>query len=205
MSGPKFLLILLSMLITLMTGTMYLFIHYDLDSSYIPLPIICTLVLTMIVSIKSSSYNIALGISDTSLVVNKEEIPFSEIKSYFTRNDTPKLDTLDIALKTGKEISVTGINHGPNGKEISKFIDAMKQKFKALAIPYAESEAYRRMKRQRKAWKTITKGVIVLILLTDVLVIIMATLGHYASYLSILTINLILPVLKGFIKDKNYD
>lgn len=205
MSGPKFLLILFGMFILIFGGTIFCFTQFDLDGSYIPIPILLGFVLTMVASIKGSRYNIALTLSDTSLKVNKKEIPFSEMKSYFTRNDTPKLDTIDIALSSGKEISVTGINHGLNGKEIGKFIDAMKQRFGTLAIPYLESEAYRKMKRQRKAWKTISKVMIVLVLLFDVFAIVASIMGHDMRFLSILTINLMLPMLRAFVKDKNYD
>jgi hypothetical protein len=149
-------------------------------------------------SLKFSNIYTEVKITDEMLYVNKKEIPFAEITSYYLRTLTPRVSVLDIALKSGKEISVTGLNYGEVGEPMNQFIANMQERFTKAGseVSLVESVRALKIKLYRKRWIAVIKGLIVFIGLFDVFVLIIVISGNTkGNMLMVLTINLMVPYL----------
>ena len=153
----------------------------------------------LFLGLKLAYIKTAVKIDGDILSVDKKELPFSEIKSYFLRSLTPRVTALDLTLKSGGEITVTGLNYGRVGEPMNQLIAALRERFENANPPIelAESEGSRKIKRYRRRWRVVIKATIAFALLCDLLMLAMLVTGHASlrHLAPLLAPNLMIPYL----------
>ncbi len=196
--GGLFLLIIFGGCVLLVGGIIALGIWLSVNEALIALLMIGGLAAILFIAVKTTYRETRIDVESDGIVINKREVRFSEIQYYYLRRETPKIEVMDIGLSSGKEITITGINHGQNGDEIGKFIFVMKERFDASGshIKLMESKAAVKFERMKRRGKRVIKGIIYFYLLFDVFVIVAYFSGwKNVPIWSVLSGNLILPML----------
>jgi hypothetical protein len=196
--GGRLLLIIFGGCILLVGGTIALGIWLNLNEGIVSVLIIGGLAAIMFIAIKTTYKVTIVKIEGDKLFINKKEVLFSEIQYYFIRKETPKIEVLDLGLKSGNELTVTGINHGKMGDEIGKFISFMQERFNEPGshVNLMESKASMKFMKMKRRGKRVIKGIIYFYLLFDVFILILFLSGwRNFPFWSVLTGNLILPML----------
>lgn len=199
--GGRLLLIILGGCILLVGGTIALGIWLNISGGIISVLMIGGLAATMYIAVKTTYKVTLVNIEGDKIFINKMEVDFSEIRYYYIRKETPKIDVLDIGLQSGKEITITGINHGKLGGEIGRFISLMQERFNQphSHIRLMESKTAIKFMKMKRRGKRIIRGIIYLYLGFDVFIFIVYVIGwRNIPIWSVLSGNLILPMLVGY-------
>lgn len=192
------MLIIFGGCILLVGGIVALGIWLNLNEAVVAVLMIGGLAAIMFIAVKTTYRVTIVKIEGDKLFVNKKQIYFSEIQYYFLRRETPKIEVLDLGLDSGKEVTITGINHGRFGDEIGKFISLMQARFNESGshVMLMESKAAVKFMKMKRRGKRVIKGIIYFYLLFDVFMLVVFITGwRDIPYLSLLTGNLILPML----------
>ena len=197
-SGGRFLAIFFGgILVVLPPAVILLFqMNVGVIAAFAPFAIVFSL---LFLGLKLSYIKTEIKISDSVLTIGKEIVSISEIRSYYLRNLTPRVNVLDLTLKSGKELSVTGLNYGTLGAPMNQFVAAMRARFERAIPPIEliESEGALKIKRYRRRWRAGIKVTIAFALACDVFMLAMIVLGYAQPrhFLPLIAPNLIIPYL----------
>ncbi|HXA46025.1 MAG TPA: hypothetical protein VNW52_00235 [Burkholderiaceae bacterium] len=197
-SGGRFLLIFFGGMVLGIPAAVILLYQMDAGALIAFAPIAITFGM-LFLGLKLAYVKTTVKIDGDTLSVNQKELPFSEIKSYFLRKPTPRVTALDLCLKSGDEITITGLNYGRVGEPMNHLIAAMRERFESANPPIelAESEASRKIKRYRRRWRVAIKATIAFALLCDLFMLVMLVTGHASlrHLAPLLAPNLMIPYL----------
>jgi len=201
-SGGRFLAIFFGGMILVIPPAIILLYQMDLRVILAFAPLVITFG-SLFLGLKLSYVRTDVKIDGDALAVGKKSISISEIRSYYLRNLTPRVNVLDLTLKSGGEISVTGLNYGHLGAPMNQFVQAMRERFESAIPPIesVESEGALKIKRYRRRWRIGIKMTIALALAADVFVLAMIVLGYaqLRHLLPLIAPNLMIPLLLAWL------
>jgi hypothetical protein len=196
--GGRLLLIVIGGCILLVGGIIVLGILDNPDKGEVAVLVVGGLASILFIAFKTTYKVTIVKINGDKLFINNKEFHFSEMTYYFIRKETPKIEVLDIGLQSGKEITITGINHGQFGDEAGKFISFMEARFNepGSVVKLKESKASVKFMKMKRLGKRVIKGIIYFYLLFDVFMLTIFLSGwKNFPFWSVLTGNLMLPML----------